>query len=735
MAWTLLQTLLASLVVAQWYGQAAPLGALQEKDTSLEAHADSHIVSLGAPRSFSLFFPELPRSRDIQLTTPSTYKIPPIGNYQQKYQRQDKSPEKKISPQETTTVPVIEIPRKADKILENDESSNSFLDSFPEDLLSSNKKVKPVKVHIIEHDDYIDYEIEFIEIPDDMEFTSEEIVSDIHDYGIGSMKESNKLLTDVKPNGKDSKVTDTFLDLLEEARLRHKDKMLNEAEEKNKETHLETRKTQSKVGRRRNKIGQNPLRRNKTPRKIANKRPLAFSNYYASQDTTVETKKIMALREKLLTFRRSTTPSSLITTPSTIFATERSSTSEPFLRSTGSLVDDLSKLVIQTAKTTEAENEEAVITTQNSMEILHNDKTTITNTLVRNNELQGSLPTTYFTKDTTTMTTFPPTTPKLQVSSTENLVLTTLENEAHLNKHTTTEEIIAREAEPEATTISPDSPPTTTNASRFYPDIEGRLFSSTTVKEVTTEGSSESLTSTLGYQDDDLEVSESKVHVGLNFDKEEVTMFPEQPRGPSFESKPSSVNKVGATKLHLKMVDVDINKDKIDKSQSNGEVTMTKKDGEIDKARNANEEINTEKNEVTTNKLETTTEDGLYHEVNPGQYHEVNPGQYHEVNPGQYHEVNPGQYHEVNPGQYTEQPEDDIGVDNVTVDFNSGKEDDTKIYNVKANAGDFIIGEVGRIDVNSGQTLQGVRYTAVDGEVDQERISEILQSFFGARIN
>merc|ERR1712025_375062 len=134
-----------------------------------------------------------------------------------------------------------------------------------------------------------------------------------------------------------------------------------------------------------------------------------------------------------------------------------------------------------------------------------------------------------------------------------------------------------------------------------------------------------------------------------------------------------------------------------------GEVTMTKKDGEIDKARNANEEINTEKNEVTTNKLETTTEDGLYHEVNPG--------------------------------QYTEQPDDDIGVDNVTVDFNSGKEDDTKIYNVKANAGDFIIGEVGRIDVNSGQTLQGVRYTAVDGEVDQERISEILQSFFGARIN
>ena len=75
---------------------------------------------------------------------------------------------------------------------------------------------------------------------------------------------------------------------------------------------------------------------------------------------------------------------------------------------------------------------------------------------------------------------------------------------------------------------------------------------------------------------------------------------------------------------------------------------------------------------------------------------------------GQYTEVNPGQYHEVNPGQYTEKPkkQDDLGVENVTVDFNSGKEDDTKTYNLKANAGDFIIGEVGRIDVNSGQTLQ-----------------------------
>ena len=35
---------------------------------------------------------------------------------------------------------------------------------FPQDLLENNKKVRPVDVKIIEHDGYIDYEIEFIEL-------------------------------------------------------------------------------------------------------------------------------------------------------------------------------------------------------------------------------------------------------------------------------------------------------------------------------------------------------------------------------------------------------------------------------------------------------------------------------------------------------------------------------------------------------------------------------------------
>jgi len=122
-----------------------------------------------------------------------------------------------------------------------------------------------------------------------------------------------------------------------------------------------------------------------------------------------------------------------------------------------------------------------------------------------------------------------------------------------------------------------------------------------------------------------------------------------------------------------------------------------------------------------------------------GQYHEVNPGQYHEINPGQYHEVNPGQYHGhsgVDPGKARYRDHDnsyneEYEVNNVKVDFDH--QDNHKTYTVEAKAGDFIIGEVGRIDVNNGQTLEGVRYTALDGEVSQRRISQILERFFGTR--
>ena len=94
--------------------------------------------------------------------------------------------------------------------------------------------------------------------------------------------------------------------------------------------------------------------------------------------------------------------------------------------------------------------------------------------------------------------------------------------------------------------------------------------------------------------------------------------------------------------------------------------------------------------------------DGQYHEIDPGQYYENNPGQYSEINPGQYYEEHPGQYFETNPGQYLEvNPGQEVQLD---VEFNP--EEETKTYNVHPKTGDYIIGEVGKINMNNGQTLE-----------------------------
>jgi len=110
--------------------------------------------------------------------------------------------------------------------------------------------------------------------------------------------------------------------------------------------------------------------------------------------------------------------------------------------------------------------------------------------------------------------------------------------------------------------------------------------------------------------------------------------------------------------------------------------------------------------------------------VNPGQYNEVNPGQYHEVNPGQYNEVDPGRYHEDNPGQYSDTTSNDVKVE-------VKQTENTKIYNVQSKVDKFIIGEYGTISKESGQTLQGVRYTAVDDvALDPNLIYETLIKYF-----
>ena len=50
---------------------------------------------------------------------------------------------------------------------------DEYLNMFPQDLLTSNKKVKPIDVRKIEHEDFIDYEIEFVELSNDEAVTKE----------------------------------------------------------------------------------------------------------------------------------------------------------------------------------------------------------------------------------------------------------------------------------------------------------------------------------------------------------------------------------------------------------------------------------------------------------------------------------------------------------------------------------------------------------------------------------
>jgi len=146
---------------------------------------------------------------------------------------------------------------------------------------------------------------------------------------------------------------------------------------------------------------------------------------------------------------------------------------------------------------------------------------------------------------------------------------------------------------------------------------------------------------------------------------------------------------------------------------------------QLESAMNPDKEEDENEAELTTI-LPIDIFDGQYHEVNPGQYNETNPGQYHEANPGQYHEKNPGQYEETDEGKYLEI---NPGQYEAVVEYNA--EEETKSYNVHRKTGDYIIGEVGKININNGQTLEGVRYTAVEGMVNQEQIAEILARYFG----
>ena len=124
----------------------------------------------------------------------------------------------------STTVPVIHLP--ADKEDDEKVAADAILEMFPQDLLENNKKVRPVNVKIIEHDGYIDYEIEFVELPDyyDYDYYSE-------DYDTGKkVEELTTTTTESSTSSNPNSPEITFVNLLKKARNKHRQRQLENAD-------------------------------------------------------------------------------------------------------------------------------------------------------------------------------------------------------------------------------------------------------------------------------------------------------------------------------------------------------------------------------------------------------------------------------------------------------------------------------------------------------------------------
>eukprot|EP00091_Calanus_sinicus_P003196 TRINITY_DN13355_c0_g1_i1.p1 TRINITY_DN13355_c0_g1~~TRINITY_DN13355_c0_g1_i1.p1 ORF type:complete len:196 (+),score=25.35 TRINITY_DN13355_c0_g1_i1:391-978(+) len=118
---------------------------------------------------------------------------------------------------------------------------------FPQELLSSNKKVRPIDVRKIEHEDFIDYEIEFLELSEEIDEDGENgadiilsesggrfndtIVKILSSSYMNNAKDEDKI--PFKSSSSSSKLSDhseemnlvTFVDLLRRARIKHQSKL------------------------------------------------------------------------------------------------------------------------------------------------------------------------------------------------------------------------------------------------------------------------------------------------------------------------------------------------------------------------------------------------------------------------------------------------------------------------------------------------------------------------------
>ena len=174
-------------LLAQYGAYTAPLGAVKYS----EAQDQFTFTSLGAPKTFELFYPELPSL-------------------------------KKTS----TAVPVIHLPETDDMKSIEKAVSNSYLNMFPRDLLDSDKIVKQLDVKIIEHDEFIDYEIEFVELSDEYNDKyviqpeyMKEVTEENHDRNFTeteseTLPDLSKVMTGV-----------SLVDLLRNARRKYRERM------------------------------------------------------------------------------------------------------------------------------------------------------------------------------------------------------------------------------------------------------------------------------------------------------------------------------------------------------------------------------------------------------------------------------------------------------------------------------------------------------------------------------
>merc|ERR1719173_173881 len=190
--------------VAVARGSAKPLGALQ----GVEWEARQLPSVSGAPHSFSLFYPELPR---LATTTKST---------STRRRTTTTTTTTTRSTSTTTLAPrLVSTTEKDVPLIHFNEEANiggqNYYDFFPQELLEGS----PYKIRVIEHEDFIDYEIEFVEMRD--EDGGKDDDEDEYQYEYYNEEEAFNPIASPADAGLTSGFGITFMDLLERARQQH----------------------------------------------------------------------------------------------------------------------------------------------------------------------------------------------------------------------------------------------------------------------------------------------------------------------------------------------------------------------------------------------------------------------------------------------------------------------------------------------------------------------------------